>query len=158
MRSKLARGSVGLVLVLSSHWSYFLTTNSNPRVVVVGKIILDEHRLPSQDSIATCISVGGGGPQAAFGAATALAILSNDMSDPPRCQPVSFVAPVGGKDWSKMEDKALCELIGPAVESIHLLRGEGLIMPRIQLWHNKDQNIHRKELFDSFGSAGANKL
>jgi hypothetical protein len=84
-------GTIIMLVILSHH-------NLNPRVVVVGKIIIDEHRLPSQDSTATHISVGGGGPQAAFGAAMALAILSNDMRDLPRCQPVSFVAPVGGKD------------------------------------------------------------
>jgi hypothetical protein len=158
VRSKQAQGSVGLVLVLSSCWSYCLTTNSNPQVVVVGKIIIDEHILPSQDSTATCISVGSSGPQATFGAAAALAILSNDTSDLPRRQPVSFVAPIGYKDWSNMEDKVLCELTRQAVQSIHLLRGEGLIMPRSQLWHNKDQNIHWKKLFDSLGSASANKL
>ena len=134
-----------------------------PHVVVVGKVIIDEYRKPCEDprttSIGTRISIGGGGPQAAFGAAAALAvILGDDFSDPPSAQSVSFVGPVGGVDWTDREDTALCELLGAAIKSIHVVKGENLRTPRIQLWHDDEQNVQWRALNDSFGAEGADGL
>jgi hypothetical protein len=129
-----------------------------PQVLVVGKLIIDEYRTPQQDPTAGRIRVGGGGPQAAFGAAAAMAILSNDTTDPPLPQPVYFVGPVGGLDWSQREESALNELLGPAVRTIHLIKGEGLRTPRIQLWHDDEQNVQWRALFDSLGAEGAGGL
>ena len=57
------------------------SSNKNVRVIVIGKIIVDEYGAPDLQN--PTISIGGGGPQAAWGAAAALAasdetILPND--------------------------------------------------------------------------------
>ncbi|VEU36863.1 unnamed protein product [Pseudo-nitzschia multistriata] len=115
-------------------------------VVVVGKIIIDEYGDPypssgekntinkhgdqssyeprETEASPLSISIGGGGPQAAFGAAAALAVWDSyhvngigdknssvsSMKLTPSCQqpipPVLFLAPVG-KDWTKSETIAL---------------------------------------------------
>eukprot|EP00536_Pseudo-nitzschia_multiseries_P006340 jgi/Psemu1/15010/gm1.15010_g len=107
-------------------------------VVVVGKIIIDEYGDPhsschqngsnndeaepeKHESLPLSISIGGGGPQAAFGAAAALSVwdsfYNNGREDkemngtvtslPSRSPPpVIFVAPVG-KDWTMSETSAL---------------------------------------------------
>ena len=103
--------------------------NAYKPVVVVGKIIVDEYGDPfphSKDEHTKkneiqsttpappkTVSIGGGGPQAAFGAAAALAVWdiyynekqkqSNSTNPLP---PVIFVAPVGN-DWTHSETKAL---------------------------------------------------
>lgn len=135
-----------------------MTTTKPHQVLVVGKVIIDEYRTPQQDPTTGRIRVGGGGPQAAFGAAAAMAILSNDTTDPPLPQPVYFVGPVGGLDWSSREDTALHDLLGPAIRTIHLIKGEGLRTPRIQLWHDDEQNVQWRALFDSLGDEGAGGL
>lgn len=126
------------------------------KLIVVGKIIIDEYGKPGQ---IPAISIGGGGPQAAFGAALALASVSSydDDDHPPPRQPVTFVAPVGD-DWIESDTDALHELLGDAIESIELMRGSGLMTPRIQLWHDDEQCIQWKALFDSFGPEGADEL
>jgi hypothetical protein len=138
------------------------------RIFVVGKIIIDEYRAPNDD--AAVISVGGGGPQAAWGAAAALAVwLAKDEDDaeittprstsyPPPPQPVTFLGPVGMLDWTSDHEKALKHSIGDAVDSIHLVQGEGLQTPRIQLWHDEQQTIQWQALHDSFGIRGAETL
>ena len=124
-------------------------------VVVVGKIIIDEY---GQDQSKATVSVGGGGPQAAFGAAAALAILSGDNQDPPSRQPVILIGPVGGDDWTEREERALRETLGNAVSNVRLLPGKSLRTPRIQLWHDGNQNIQWRPLNDSFGPLGAGGL
>lgn len=134
---------------------------------MVGKIIIDRYGKPDDDD--PKISIGGGGPQAAFGAAAALALLSSDSDNnndtkqksidhPPCKQPITFVAPVGDLDWTEEDDRGLADLLGDAVDSIHLIRGESLHTPRIQLWHNEDQTIEWHPLNDSFGPTGAQGL
>jgi len=120
----------------------------------VGKIIIDEYRAPDEKPTDK-INVGGGGPQSAFGAAAALALLRESM-DP---QPVTFVGAVGELDWKdEREGATLRKLLEPAVEDIHLLRGPNLYTPRIQLYHDEDQNLQWQPLNDSFGPKGAASL
>lgn len=130
-------------------------------VCVVGKIIIDEYGAPHQgrsEDATNAVSIGGGGPQAAFGAAAALAILSNVEQDPPSPQPVVLIGPVGREDWTEREESELRASLGHAVKSIRLLPQESLRTPRIQIWHDEDQNVQWKPLNDSFGPLGAQGL
>ncbi|CAB9502870.1 expressed unknown protein [Seminavis robusta] len=80
------------------------TQKQQPSVIVAGKIIVDEYGDPTKDKIKNNTSpsttVGGGGPQAAVGAALALAALAlkknpegaSSSHFPPR-QPVKLLAP-----------------------------------------------------------------
>ncbi len=111
-----------------------LILNAYNPVVVVGKIIVDEYGDPfphSEDEQSKknelqsktpappkTVSIGGGGPQAAFGAAAALAVWDmyynekQKQSDSPTpLPPVIFVAPVGS-DWTDSETKALEASLG----------------------------------------------
>jgi sugar/nucleoside kinase (ribokinase family) len=121
----------------------------------VGKIIIDEY---GQDQSEAAVSVGGGGPQAAFGAAAALAVLSGDEQDTPSPQPVTLIGPVGEDDWTEREETALRETLGNAVSGIRLFKGKSLRTPRIQLWHDDNQDIQWRPLNDSFGPLGAGGL
>jgi hypothetical protein len=140
-------------------------------VVVVGKIIIDEYRSPKSSSPSTDpsekITVGGGGPQAAWGAAAALAVMQT-LQEPetmnhvrrtstlPPKQPVAFFGPVGGS--GKQEQEELQTILGSAIESIHLIREPSLQTPTIQLWHDEKQDIQWKPLNDSWGAKGADSL
>mmetsp|Transcript_29419 Transcript_29419/g.44892 ORF Transcript_29419/g.44892 Transcript_29419/m.44892 type:complete len:385 (-) Transcript_29419:46-1200(-) len=128
--------------------------NYNHRIIIVGKIIIDEYGQPSQRR---SVSIGGGGPQAAFGAAVALAALSGSTSEPPEKQLVTFVGAVG-EDWTEIDTQTLNEMLGVAVHSVELIKGSGLKTPRIHLWHDQNQNVEWKALNDSFGPAGAEAL
>ena len=108
-------------------------------VVVVGKIIVDEYGDPfphsddeqnKKNEIQSktpappkTISIGGGGPQAAFGATAALNVWdiyyskkerSNTTTELP---PIIFVAPVGN-DWTHSETKALESSLGASAAVI----------------------------------------
>lgn len=131
--------------------------SSKRRVVVVGKIIIDEYRTPEQLPEEALVSVGGGAPQAAFGAAAALAVMSGNEAAASR-QPVTLVGAVGAQDWGHVEEKALGQSLDDAIDSIQLVRVESLKTPRIQLWHDADQNVQWRALHDSFGTEGADSL
>lgn len=127
--------------------------------MLAGKVIIDEYGAPDEQPSNGRISVGGGGPQAAFGAAAALAVLKGDFhQDHPPPQPVTFLGPVGQVDWTTRENDALYDMLGPAVQSIHVIEGMFLRTPRIQLWHDEQQNVQWKPLHDSFGPEGAGGL
>jgi hypothetical protein len=137
--------------------------------VIVGKVIIDDYRRPGQPPSEGKISVGGGGPQAAWGAAAALAVLE-DQSTPaltrlstiqrltptPPAQPIHFFGPIG--QWSSQDDEALQKLLSPVVQYIHLIQEPSLQTPRIQLWHNEQQDIQWQPLNDSWGDRGADAL
>lgn len=132
-----------------------MMTGSSDRVIVVGKVIIDEYGKPGGGP--AVLSIGGGGPQAAFGAAMALAILSNDASDPPAIQPVTFVGPVG-EDWTDADAAALDNMLGAAIASIEVIKAPLLLTPRIQLWHDENECIQWRPLNNSFGPNGADNL
>ena len=127
-----------------------------PTVLVVGKIIMDDYRKPDQPQGDGRLSVGGGGPQAAVAASLALATLYKDTSLEP--QPVLFSGPVGGLDWNDQDQQALEELLAPSVEQIIVDKSPDHQTPRIQLWHDNDQNIQWRALEGSFDDIGANGL
>jgi hypothetical protein len=141
-------------------------------VVVVGKVIIDEYGDPAKRET-PALSIGGGGPQAAFGAACGLAVrdcfdaggtrkMQFDTSSSeyplPPCMPVAFLGAVG-KDWSDNDTGALHSLIGAALDtSPVLIKSEGHMTPRIRLWHDQSQNIQWYAVNDSFGPSGADGL
>lgn len=139
-------------------------------VVVVGKVIIDEYGDPAE-SEAPALSIGGGGPQAAFGAAAALAVRDcfdangnrkvefEDLESLlPPCMPVAFLGAVGN-DWSDEDTEALRSLIGPALDTPPVLvQSDDHITPRIRLWHDESQNIQWFAVNDSFGPSGADGL
>ena len=169
---------------------------NNARVVVVGKIILDVYGAPADDDdddgntpstadterseeLPLDVKVGGGGPQAAWGAAAALACLSfregtlspppsgsspgtGDVRSPPPHQPVTFLGPVGS-DWTDEENSALMALLGSACDDVLPVRAPGspgleLVTPRIRIWHDDEQNVFWRSLNGSFGPGGADGL
>lgn len=136
-----------------------MRASPQPHVIIVGKIIVDEYGNPDEES-SPAVTVGGGGPQAAMGAALALAANSylkdggRSASQPPP-QPVTMVGPVGD-DFSTSEDEALLSILGPALQtSPRYFRGKGLVTPRIRLWHDEQQVLQWYALNDSFGESGA---
>jgi hypothetical protein len=137
--------------------------------VIVGKVIIDDYRRPDQLALEGKISVGGGGPQAAWGAAAALAVLDDQSASAsttlattkrststPPAQPIHFFGPIG--QWSLQDDEALQKLLSPVVQYIHLIQEPSLQTPRIQLWHNEQQDIQWQPLNDSWGDRGADAL
>ena len=137
-------------------------------VVIAGKVIIDEYGDPAE-SEAPALSIGGGGPQAAFGAACGMAVrdcfdadgnrkLEFDNSEFPPCMPVAFLGAVGN-DWSDDDTEALRSLIGPALDPPPVLvQSDDHITPRIRLWHDESQNIQWYAVNDSFGPSGADGL
>ena len=139
-------------------------------VVIIGKVIIDVYGDPAK-SEAPALSIGGGGPQAAFGGACALAVRdcfdadgnrktefdSSECLLPP-CMPVAFLGAVGN-DWSDDDTIALEALIGPALDTPPVLvQSKEHITPRIRLWHDESQNIQWYAVNDSFGPSGADGL
>ena len=137
-------------------------------VVIIGKVIIDEYGDPSK-SEAPALSIGGGGPQAAFGAACGMAVRDcfdadgnrklefDDLHFPP-CMPVAFLGAVGN-DWSDDDTEALRSLIGPALAVCPVLvQSDDHITPRIRLWHDESQNIQWYAVNASFGPSGADGL
>ena len=133
-------------------------------MLVVGKIIVDEYGPPEE--LQPNITVGGGGPQAAMGAALGLAARGlllekkqHDKNLPPPKQPILFCGPVGDLDFSSPEEDALCDMLLPALQfPPRFLRGKDWITPRIRLWHDSDQILQWYALQDSFGDQGAGGL
>jgi hypothetical protein len=150
------------------HATTLLFANAHkPHVVIVGKIIIDEYQHAHPDSQVTngtntTVTIGGGGPQAAWGAAAALALLddtvyTNETNLLPR-QPVTLMSLVGDVDWTSVEDAALHACIGACIECVRLVRGPHLRTPRIALWHDVNQTIQWRPLHESFGLQGADGL
>ena len=139
-------------------------------VIIVGKVIIDEYGDPAK-SEAPALSIGGGGPQAAFGAAAGLAVRDCFDADgtrktefenyifqlPPR-MPVAFLGAVGS-DWTDEDTDSLHSLIGPALDTAPVLvQSKEHTTPRIRLWHDEGQNIQWYAVNDSFGPCGADGL
>lgn len=151
-------------------------------VVVVGKIIVDEYGAPpaadddedddddDTTSRSPTLIVGGGGPQAAMGAALALAALdylergSSNKDVPPLPlppQPVLLVGAVGDLDFGVAEERQLLQTLQGALQfHPQLIRGQGCVTPRIRLWHEgEEQTLQWYAVDDSFGDErGAGKL
>lgn len=151
-----------------------------PPMIVIGKIIVDSYGKPKEEDNKIglddddCIAVpeklviGGGGPQAAWGAAAAMAELSlfdsiqekkQPQEMPPPPQPVSLLGPVGGDDWTSAEQNALNKALdGCLINGPTLIRGPNFRTPRIQLWHDEEQRVKWMPINQSFGALGADGL
>jgi hypothetical protein len=145
--------------------------DDQPHVIIVGKIIVDEYGPPNHDAAHPNLTVGGGGPQAAMGAALALATLQyqGQKQDPiditqltPPPQPITLMAAVGELDFGHNgEEEALQEILGGVLKDPPLLlRGKGCITPRIRLWHEgTSQTLKWYAIDNSFGDErGAGRL
>ena len=118
------------------------------RVVVIGKIIIDQYGDPATRSSNnfTKITVGGGGPQAAFGAAAALACrdhyfrgssLSYDSLEFPPKQQVTFMGPIGLQHWDQQYTLALDRILLPMLDTPPvLISSNDHITPTIDIWHD----------------------
>jgi hypothetical protein len=139
----------------------------NHRMVVIGKIIVDEYGKPTEDKgedTETCqMTIGGGGPQAAWGAAMAMAAAKNTPTELVS-QPVTFMGPVGSNDFSDTEQTLLEHHLQGALDvppKLVFCETQNLVTPRIRLWHEKTDGydaIHWLALNDSFGPQGAQTL
>jgi hypothetical protein len=155
-----------IIDVKASSAFQFQHNKNNDLVVVIGKIIIDDYRKPSSASplgYSNKRTVGGGGPQAAWGSSAALAVLDTFQPHPqdtsttyPSKQRVAFFGPVGA--FGKEEQESLAEILEPVVECVKLIEEPSLKTPTIQLWHDDQQEIKWKPLNDSWGENGADSL
>lgn len=132
--------------------------NNDLRVFVMGKIIIDEYGSPEEigrENI-TETTVGGGGPQAAWGAAAALSVLRRSSTP----QSVTFMGPVGSIDWTEREEKSLHSTLYNVLDAPYtLFKHPEYVTPRIRLWHDEQEQIQWYPLNDSFGEkSGAKAL
>ncbi|KAL7488176.1 hypothetical protein ACHAW6_013771 [Cyclotella cf. meneghiniana] len=157
----------------------------NRRIVIVAKIIIDNYGDPSQrsdDSALSALKVGGGGPQAAWGAAAALAVrdhffrddsstanfrtstqLSSKANSPitssPPKQPVTFIAPIGLQNWTPQHATALDNLLLPAIDVPPvLISSNDHITPTINIWHDENEIVQWYPVDGSFDAIGADGL
>jgi hypothetical protein len=142
------------------------------RVVVIGKVIIDQYGDPSKriskDNTPT-LTVGGGGPQACWGAAAALAcrdlyfkenVPSQQFHIPaPPKQPITFIAPIGLQNWSKQHSTALESILLPLLDVPPLLvTSEDHITPTINIWHDENEIQKWHPVDGSFDAIGADGL
>jgi len=140
-----------------------------PQVIIVGKIILDKYGPPEKQI--DSVTIGGGGPQAAWAAAASLAVMEylretekNDEKDfilssnlQQQHQQVTFMAPVGMKNWSPEMSEQLSQLLPPTVKVV-LIPSDEHITPTINIWHDANENVRWVPIDGSFDSLGADSL
>ena len=146
-------------------------------IVVVGKVILDKYGNPDDDVIRDSnITIGGGGPQAAFGASIGLAVRdmltegnegnwrNNQMQNaqnanaPPLKQRIIFIAPIGLNNWTPEMTNGLNELL-PMLECPPILcTSEDHFTPTIHIWHDENEIVKWLPVDGSFGKEGAGGL
>ena len=150
---------------------------SGTHVVIVGKIILDSYgnpdARPDGDDRAD-VTIGGGGPQAAFGACCGLALAGrlaggggvgavdfpsggDDGAPPPR-QAVAFVGPVGTANWSGGMTRDLSGLLPMLAVPPVLSESDAHMTPTIDIWHDEDESVRWRPRDGSFGESGAGGL
>lgn len=141
-----------------------------PQVIIVGKIILDKYG-PPEKKIDSVTTIGGGGPQAAWAAAASLAVMEylraaekNDEKDfilssnfQQQHQQVTFMAPVGMKNWSPEMSEQLSQLLPPTVKVV-LIPSDEHITPTINIWHDANENVRWVPIDGSFDSLGADSV
>lgn len=149
----------------------------NTHIIVVGKIILDIYGDPTiRDGVDDPkVTIGGGGPQAAWGACAAL--VARDLmrsrgseinegmghgggaisSSPPK-QSVTFMTPIGLENWTPSMTNELQHILPMLHTPPILFTSECHITPTIQIWHDSSEVVRWMPLNGSFGEGGAGGL
>ena len=147
----------------------------------MGKIILDSYgdpdarAEPGEDDRGGDVTIGGGGPQAAFGACCGLA-LADRLAEcggpgalefacdgggdtPPPRQAVTFVGPVGTRNWSDDMARDLSRLLPMLAVPPVLSHSDSHVTPTIDIWHDgPDESVRWRPRDGSFGESGAGGL
>jgi len=152
-------------------------------IVIVGKIILDKYGPPNNNNNndnnnsqkddnnddSRGITIGGGGPQAAWGAAASLAardyLLQKKIYDGGdedynriiKHQKITFLAPIGTKNWTPSMTEQISQLLPPMVKVV-LIPSADHITPTINIWHDEHENVRWMPVDGSFDDVGANGL
>ena len=152
------------------------TVDGLGHIIVVGKIILDKYGPPQTNIKSDCIEVtiGGGGPQAAWGACAGLAVggilksegerqehtasAKRKVNEVPPKQSVSFLAPIGMKNWTPKLKESLDSLLPMLHTSPILIPSNDHITPTINIWHDENEIVHWKPVNGSFSEEGADGL
>mmetsp|Transcript_9568 Transcript_9568/g.17208 ORF Transcript_9568/g.17208 Transcript_9568/m.17208 type:complete len:427 (+) Transcript_9568:208-1488(+) len=162
-------------------------------IIVIGKIILDKYGNPlDDDDDSKNVTIGGGGPQAAWGACAGLAVrdmltcgkgeeeggadqlkwekttpprVENEITtanitttSPPPKQNVTFLAPIGLKNWTPQRTKSLNALLPMLHMPPILVTSDEHITPTINIWHDENEMVSWKPVNGSFGEEGADGL
>lgn len=145
------------------------------RIIVVGKIILDKYGNPDDGfDDDSKVTIGGGGPQAAWGACASTAVrdlllnskgdkweltkVNKDDAEPPPKQNISFLAPIGTKNWTPEMSDALNGLLPMLERPPYLITSHEHITPTINIWHDENEMVNWKPVNGSFGDEGADGL
>jgi len=150
-------------------------------IVIVGKIILDKYGPPDNNSqnnandISIGVRIGGGGPQAAWGAAAALEareyllraaemksrkkihVHDEDHNRNSIKHQITFLAPVGMRNWTPSLSEQLSQLLPPMVKMV-LIPSADHITPTINIWHDENENVRWMPVDGSFDNVGADGL
>lgn len=153
----------------SSYWN-----REDTHIIVVGKIILDVYGDPTiRDGVDDPkVTIGGGGPQAAWGACAALAArdlmrrrvseidesMVDAVSSSPPKQSVTFMAPIGLRNWIPSMTNELQYILPMLHSNPILLASECHITPTIQIWHDSSEVVRWMPVNGSFGEEGAGGL
>ena len=170
------RSSARRFIPRSLHFSSSAVSNgifNDTHIVVVGKTILDVYGDPTiRDGVDDRkVTIGGGGPQAAWGACAALAtrdVMRSRRSDeimadaiisssPPK-QSVTFMTPIGLRNWTPSMTNELQHLLPMLHTPPILLTSEDHTTPTIQIWHDSSEVVRWMPLNGSFGEEGAGEL
>ena len=144
-------------------------------IIVIGKIILDKYGDPyAHDHDNTSkISIGGGGPQAAYGVCASLAArdllgwrgedgthrkaAAHATTSPPK-QNVTFVAPIGLLNWTPEMTISLNSLLPMFKAPPKLVSSLEHMTPTIHIWHDTNEIVNWTPVDESFGEKGADGL
>jgi len=142
------------------------------QTLIVGKIILDKYGPPDRQTDDDGVTIGGGGPQSAWGAAASLVVrdylsrnerkkINNDderdfLLSNPKHQ-ITFLAPVGTKNWTPSMTEQLSQLLPPMVNVV-LVPSADHITPTINIWHDENENVRWMPVDGSFDDIGADGL
>jgi len=163
------RGSPLFLAANNENWK------ENPRVIVVGKIILDKYGDPETQNDDAKVTIGGGGPQTAWGACAALAVRDmllicegekwepvrvenkNKAATPPK-QSVAFLAPIGLVNWTPEMTDSLNALLPMLQTPPILVTSNEHITPTINIWHDENEMVNWMPVNGSFSEHGADGL
>jgi len=147
-----------------------LRLEAEQKIAIVGKIILDKYG-PPDDQNDGVTTIGGGGPQAAWGASASLVVReylraaekgeefdkeSILLSSSNKQHQVTFLGPIGLKNWTPQMTEQLSQLL-PMVEVV-LISSDDHITPTINIWHDENENVKWVPVNGSFETVGADGL